>query len=514
MTLPFWLDPVYDSAGMAEADRWAIDQAGVPSLSLMEAAGEALARETEAIAGPGPVKVVCGKGNNGGDGLVAARHLAAWGHRVEVLMILGREGLSEDARINLERLEGIPVREGAEALAAIEGEGTFIDAILGTGFSGHPREPVSDAIERLGVCSGPLVACDVPTGVDASTGEAVLAAAADITVTFHGLKVGHLVNPGKTVCGTVRVVDIGIPEAAPRGDAAGVTTPEVADLLPPRGADSTKFSSGRVSIVGGSRGLTGAVTLASLAAARAGAGYVTAAVPASLEPVLETKLTEVMTVGCPDDGAGGFSGEAVDTVLEHCRGADAVLLGSGIGRTPDVLRLVESVASMIEAPLVIDADALSVLGTNLDPIAERTAPTVMTPHPGEMARLLGIDAERVEARRLASVLELAARTGAIALLKGDDTIVCDGSVTAINDRPSPALATAGTGDVLAGMIAAFIGRGVDPLPAAAAAVICHAEAGVVATDDIGIPEGVIASDVIAAIPEAAGSLSDPDRGVE
>lgn len=514
MSLPFWLDPVYDASTMAAADDWAIEQAGIPSLALMEAAGEALARETEAIAGPGPIKVICGKGNNGGDGLVAARHLASWGHEVEVLMILGTDGLSEDAQANLERLQGVTLLEGRDALDAIEGEATFVDAILGTGFSGAPRQPVSDAIEAMGGGSGPVVACDVPTGVDASTGEAPFAVAADLTVTFHGLKIGHLVNPGKGLCGAVRVVEIGIPDAAPTGDAAGVIGPEVVGLLPVRSSASTKFSSGRVSVVGGSRGLTGAVCLASEAAARAGAGYVTAAVPSSLEPIFESKLTEVMTLGCRDDGSGTFAPESAKEVIAHCEGASAVLLGSGIGRSPEAKGLVAEVVRALDSPLVIDADALSVLGPELAAIAAREAPTVMTPHAGEMGRMLGVDAGEVEARRIASAVELAERSGATVVLKGDDTVIRSGNVTAINDLPSPALATAGTGDVLAGVITAFLARGVEPLAATAAAVISHSRAGRVAADRIGLPEGVVASDVISALPEAIASFGDSDREVE
>lgn len=514
MNLPSWLSPVYDAAGMTAADRWAIDQAGVPSLTLMESAGMGLARETEALAGPGPIRVLCGKGNNGGDGLVAARHLAAWGHRVEVLLVLGAEGLSPDASANLERIQGIPILEGLEAMEAIEGEATFVDAILGTGFSGEPRDPVSTAIDALRQCSGPVIACDLPTGVDASTGEAPLAADADLTVTFHGLKVGHLVNPGKELCGITRVVEIGIPEDAPAGGAAGVIGPGVLDLIPARGSSSTKFSSGRVSVVGGSRGLTGAVCLAAGAAARSGAGYVTAAVPSSLEPIFETKLTEVMTLGCPDDGNGGLVGAATEFVVDHCLGAGAVLLGSGIGRTPEVTRLVEAVARSVESPLVIDADALSVLGTGVEMLADRSAPTVLTPHAGEMGRLLGIDAAAVEARRLSSAAELAERTGATVVLKGDDTIVRNRASTAINDLPSPALATAGTGDVLAGMIAALIARGVEPFAAASAGVLCHSRAGKVATQRIGLAEGVIATDVVDALPEAFAPTFCRDRTVE
>ncbi|MBK5111534.1 MAG: NAD(P)H-hydrate epimerase, partial [Thermoleophilia bacterium] len=287
-----WLDPVYDAAGMGRADRWAIDRAGIPSLELMESAGRALADETAGIAGAGPVRVVCGKGNNGGDGLVAARHLIESGHETEVVLLWPADQLSPDSAANLARLP-MEVVTGAESGAgsladdALSGSGAVIDAVLGTGFEGKPKAPVDAAIEAMNGSGAPLVCCDVPSGVNATTGEAGPAVSGDLTVTFHGLKVGHLIAPGKHLAGPVRVADIGIPPDAPAGEAAGAIRPEVLGLLPSRGATSTKFTSGRVTVVGGSPGLTGAVCLAAEAAIRSGAGYATVAVPAGLEPVFE-----------------------------------------------------------------------------------------------------------------------------------------------------------------------------------------------------------------------------------
>jgi NAD(P)H-hydrate epimerase len=221
-----------------------------------------------------------------------------------------------------------------------------------------------------------------------------------------------------------------------------------------------------------------------------------------------------MTLGCHDDGSGTFAPESATEVIAHCEGASAVLLGSGIGRSPEAKGVVGEVVRALDSPLVIDADALSLLGPDLAAVAAREAPTVLTPHAGEMGRMLGVDAGEVEARRIASAVELAEGTGATVVLKGDDTVIRSGNVTAINDLPSPALATAGTGDVLAGVITAFLARGVEPLAATAAAVISHSRAGRVAADRIGLPEGVVASDVISALPEAIASFGDSDRGVE
>ena len=498
-----WLDPLYDAAGMAAADRWAIDEAGIPSLELMETAGRAVADIAMGMAGSGSVLVVCGKGNNAGDGLVAARHLAEVGLEVEVLLLWPGDELSPDAAANLDRLRGIPVDEGSGSLVRREPPGLVVDSILGTGFEGEPREPVATAIEWINRAGCPVLACDIPSGVDASTGVAGLAVEADRTVTFHGPKVGHFIRPGKGLVGALEVAPIGIPPEAPSGDAAGIITERVLSILPPRGPVSTKFSSGRVSLIGGSRGLTGAVVLASRGAIRAGAGYATAAVPASLEPTVTATQAEVMTLACPEGEQPGTLGpEAAETILDHCRGAAAVVLGSGIGRADGTAALVRQLVEAVEAPLVVDADGLSLLGNDPGPIASRGHPTVITPHPGEMARLLGRETEEVEARRLNSALEESSRTGAVVVLKGDDSIVTGPGGIAIDDLPAPGLATAGTGDVLAGVCGAFLARGLEPFDAAAAAVFVHARAGRIAALGAGSADGTIASDVVEALPQA------------
>jgi NAD(P)H-hydrate epimerase len=504
-----WLAPVYDAAGMAAADRWAIEDQGVPSLELMEEAGHALARVTGEVAGPGPVRVVCGKGNNGGDGLVAARHLVESGYEVEVVLLWPGDELSEDSQANLRLLEGADVLEGSGALSRLEGSGAIIDAVLGTGFAGQPRSPVSDAINAINATSCPVVACDVPSGVDGSTGEAGSAVRAERTVTFHGIKVGHLVSPGKHLCGAVEVAPIGIPFGAPEGRAAGLINEKVLDLLPRRGAESNKFTSGRVSVVGGSKGLTGAVCLAAEAAIRAGAGYATAAVPSDLEPIFEAKLTETMTLGCGSD-AGRLGPSALEAAAAHCENAAAAVLGSGLGRDPGAASFLRDLAASVVSPVVIDADGLGALGGDLGLVAARRGPTVLTPHEGEMARLLGRDSADVAAHRLEAAVKLAREAGAVAVLKGDDTIVTDGETVAINSLPAPGLATAGTGDVLAGVVGAFLARGLEPFEAACAAVHCHSRAGRLAAAHLGSPDGVIAGDVVGAIP--AAMVPGPDGG--
>jgi hydroxyethylthiazole kinase-like uncharacterized protein yjeF len=493
-----WLTPLYDAAGMRAIDSWAIEEVGVPSLELMENAGRSVAELVADLTPGGPVRVVCGKGNNAGDGLVAARHLAEMGFEVEALLLWPGEELSGDAKANLERFDA----EHAEGELAprLAGSGAVVDAIFGTGFSGEPRQPARAAIEAICRCGAPVVACDVASGVDASSGEvAEVAVEADLTVSFHAAKLGHRIAPGKWHTGELRVAPIGVPDGDPGEPAAGVIDPSVLALTPRRGARSTKFSSGQVTVAGGSRGLTGAVQMSSRAAIRAGAGYATVAVPADLEPVFEAGQPEVMSVGCPG-GDGCLAPSSAKPLLRAFERAAAGALGPGLGRDPGSVELAREVLPAIEAPLVLDADGLNAFAGELGRIAARRAPTVLTPHAGELGRLLGRSADRVSAHRLAAAREAAAAADAVLVLKGDDTIVVDGERVAVNAVPAPGLATAGTGDVLSGMTAALLARGLEPFAAACAAVLAHARAGRDAAARIGAAESVIATDVIDSVP--------------
>jgi NAD(P)H-hydrate epimerase len=512
-----WLRGLYDAEGQRSVDRWAIEDQGVDSLELMEAAGQAVAEAVARLSPQGPVRVVCGKGNNGGDGLVAARLLRGMGFEVEALLLWPADELSEDASANLERLGGSTDAKrdlerargagifevGDDIVTRLAGSGAVIDAIFGTGFAGAPREPAAAAIAAIATVKeggASVVACDVASGVDAATGEVAGAVVeADVTVTFHGAKVGHYVAPGKWATGELVVAPIGIPAGAPEPAAAGVIEPAVLDLLPRRGAQSTKFSSGQVTIAGGSRGLTGAVRMSSTAAIRAGAGYATVVVPADLEPIFEAAEVEVMSKGIAGP-AGRLGTEGADEILAAFERAAGGVLGPGLGRDEDSLALAREVAPRIGAPLVIDADGLNAFAGQLDRLAARSAPTVLTPHAGELGRLLERDSAEIGERRLAAAKEAAAWSGAVVVLKGDDTIVTDGERVAINAVSAPALATAGSGDVLSGLTAALLARGLEPFAAACAAVIAHARAGREAARRVGLVESVIATDVIAAIP--------------
>jgi ADP-dependent NAD(P)H-hydrate dehydratase / NAD(P)H-hydrate epimerase len=497
-----WLQPLYDAEGMRAVDRWAIEEQGVPSLRLMEAAGTAVAEAVAALSPQGPVRIVCGKGNNAGDGFVAARHLSGMGFETDVLLLWPGEELKGDAAANLGRIEA--EEAGADLTSRLEGSGAVIDAIFGTGFAGAPREPAAAAIEAINRCGVPVVACDIASGVDAASGEvAGVAVEADVTVSFHAAKLGQRIAPGKWGTGELLVAPIGIPPGAPAPAAGGVIDPSVLALAPARGPRSTKFSSGQVTVAGASRGLTGAVRMSSLAAVRAGAGYATVAVPADLDLVFELAQPEVMSAPCPG-GDGCLVPASRKAVLRSFERAAAGVLGPGLGRDPGSLELAREVAPAIQCPLVIDADGLNAFAGRVEELRARPAPTVLTPHAGELGRLLERDSEEVDAHRLSAVREAVEASGAVVLLKGDDTIVCDRDRLAVNAISAPALATAGSGDVLSGLIAALLARGLEPFAAACAGVVAHARAGREAARRVGAAESVIATDVIDSIP--AGML--------
>jgi hydroxyethylthiazole kinase-like uncharacterized protein yjeF len=474
MAIAPWLEPLPDAAQQRAIDTWAIDELAIASETLMERAGTGLARLVADRVPEGRIAVLAGKGNNGGDGRVAARLLSDRGRDVDLIDI------SADAAPGLDldtRLDDCAV---------------VIDALLGTGARDAPRAPVAAAISAINAAreEGILViACDVPSGVDASTGEvAAEAVRADHTVTFHSAQPGLWLSPGKGHVGGVTIVDIGIPTwDLPVDIDTGLITQTVLAEVPRRGADSTKFTSGHVLVVAGSQQYTGAPVMVSLAAARAGAGYVSVSVPPAVVPVLQGKLTEPMVT----DHDGAFS------LLER---ANAVVVGPGLGTGTGVGALVRRLCQEAEMPLVLDADGLNALAGDLAFLTTRGQPTILTPHAGELGRLLDCGSSEISSHRLAKAQAAAQRSGAIVVLKGDDTIIAhpDGR-TAISPGGVPALATAGTGDVLSGVIGAYVGKGLDPFTAACAGVYAHLRAGALAARFIG-QEGVIASDVIAELP--------------
>jgi ADP-dependent NAD(P)H-hydrate dehydratase / NAD(P)H-hydrate epimerase len=464
--------PLHDAASMRAAEAAAF-AGGVEGRVLMETAGGAVARAVrEAFGGARRVICVCGGGNNGGDGLVAARLLRAGGVDASCLVVASRPYAGDAlAACDAAVAAGVPVSRVGAVGEGLIGADLIVDALLGTGAAGAPRGAVAEAIAAIGSAGVPVVSVDIPSGVDASTGEVPGAAVtADLTVTLHAEKAGLRIMPGLGHAGRVEVAPIGIPDRTGVRAPGVVAGSEAVAALPPRPRGGSKYDAGMVVCVGGSAGLTGAIALAASAALRAGAGLVVAAVPARLNDLLEVKLTEPMTLPCPDvDGA--LAPAAAEVILDRIARADAVVLGPGMGRTEGARALARELIPRISCPLLVDADGLFAVGTDLSLLAARTAPTVLTPHGGEAARLLGAP---VGAARLAAARRIAADAAAICLLKGPDTIIAapDGSF-AVRDGDTPGLATAGAGDVLAGTIGALLARGAEPGLAAAAGAAAH-----------------------------------------
>lgn len=433
------LEPLYTAEEMRAAE------AGHDVDELMERAGRAVAEcVLERFPDVRTFALYAGGGANGGDGRIAAR-------------ILKEHGWTQ----------------------VEENPGLVIDALFGTGFRGPPREEAAALIERVNGSSAPVVAVDIPSGVDASTGEVPGAAVeAALTVTFHGRKVGLAVGPGRYYAGEVVVADIGL---AMGKTAHARVTREILRLVPAKTARDSKYSAGAVLVVGGAPGLTGAASLAAESAFRADAGYVLVAVPAESLPVIETKLLE------PVKGTW----DELERLVEK---ADAVALGPGLGRTDEARVLVRRLLGELDVPVVLDADALF----GLEPF-ERTAPTVLTPHSGELARLLGEESKWVDAHRLAALHRAVERFRSTVLLKGADTLVASpGEQVLVCDLGTPALATAGTGDVLTGVVAAFLAKGLEPRLAAAAAAAAEG----VAAELLEPQRGAVASDLLELLPAA------------
>ena len=483
-------EPLYTATEMREAEA----TYGGPTLDLMERAGEAVAG-TVARRYPDArrISVWCGTGANGGDGLVVARLLHEAGRSVEVIVVGDRRKISGDAAENLRRISEV----GLEISDEPAGSDVIVDALYGTGFSGVPRREAAEVFDAINVSGDPVVSIDVPSGIDASTGRVDgPAVRADATVTFHGRKVGLAIAPGRFHGGEVEVADIGIDDVPTELVAA---TPAILDRIPRRSASDNKYSAGAVLVVGGSIGTAGAPCMTSLAALRSGAGIVFAAVPAAVAHVAEQHLLEVMVRPGADDGEGRFSPAAAEHIVELAGRATAVAIGPGLGRSDGTRELVRILLERLELPIVLDADGLWALTGHLDWVFSRQAPTVLTPHSGELGRLLGQESARIDARRLDAARAGADDTGAVLLLKGADTIVAaPGRSPIVSDLGNPGLASAGSGDVLTGIVAAFLAKGVEPRLAAAAAAAAQ---GVAARRAAGIqgPAGMIASDVIGSL---------------
>lgn len=471
--------PLVDAATMRALDEHTIHSLGVPGDLLMESAGRAVAEAVLALWSPGEaVLVVCGAGNNGGDGLVAARHLHGLGVPVRVALLAEPDALRGDAAANLARLRAAGVNVAHGELRIPEG-GVVVDAVFGTGLSRAVSGPMAARLERLSSARGRarIVAVDLPSGLCADTGQVLgVAPFADVTVTLGLPKLGLTLEPGRSHAGRVVVARIGIVDEAPdcRPHAWMLSRAGAGRALPARPIDGHKGSFGHVLVVAGSPGKAGAATLAAQGAVRAGAGLVTVACPDPLHVILETACPEAMTVAVAQADAGGFTSEAQETVLSLAAERDVVALGPGLGRSEETQAFVRGVVGRLAQPLVLDADALFALAGDPSVLCSRRDPTVLTPHPGEAAHLLGSSASQVNRDRPAAARRIAELTGTVTLLKGAASVVAspDGSLW-VNPTGGPALASGGTGDVLAGVVAAFLAQGVEPALAAALAAFVH-----------------------------------------
>jgi len=502
------------AAEMRELDRRAIEEVGIPSLVLMENAGrttyQILRREFPGLAGP--VAVVAGRGNNGGDGSVVARYLAQDGVPVSIFLVAARDQVKGDALVNLQiaarlgiKIVEVQAEQDLNPLAHhLARSALIVDALLGTGLNSEVRglhRMVIDGINRL---RPPVLAVDIPSGLGADCGRPLGAAVqAQVTVTYGWPKIGQILAPGRDYAGRLWQVDISIPLALAK-DIPGelATAEEMRSLLPPRPRDGHKGAFGHLVVLAGSEGKTGAATLAAAGALRAGAGLVTLGLPAGLNDILEAKLTEAMTLPLPE--APGFRAlgfKALEPLLDFLQQKTALALGPGLGTHPETRVVVRHLARHLPLPVVIDADGVNALAGEPELLKDAAGPRILTPHPGEMARFLGITTREVQEDRLAIARQAAVRSKAVVVLKGAQTLVADpqGRVS-INATGNPALASGGTGDVLTGLIGGFLAQKLNPWDAARLGVYLHGLAADYFAGQYG-PRGLIAGDLPAVLPE-------------
>lgn len=496
---------------MGDADRATIE-AGTPSLELMERAGRAVGRAALELAGGAygrRLVIVCGKGNNAGDGLVAARFLSSRGAFPVVVLLQSAGQLSGDAETNHARLGVVRVIdfEPAKLERELRRASVIVDAIVGTGFSGKLEGPAALAVEAINSSNAPVVAVDIPSGVDGSTGAVEgPAVRADETVTMGAIKVGLVVHPGSEYSGEIRVADIGVAEDRIETNLWLATEEDVRSALPVRPPVAHKTSVGTALLIAGSVGMSGAAVLAARGALRAGAGLVTVAAPASVALEIDQTVLEATTLPLAETGRGTIEASAIDAVLERAEQADAVAVGPGLSRDSETIEFVHKLVGDLGKPLVLDADGINAFSGDPTPIARRKASTLLTPHPGELGRLLGNTTAQIGADRIDAARRAAEVTGAVVLLKGYRTVVAAPSGEAVViTTGGPALATGGSGDVLTGIAVALLAAGLDPFTAGWCAAWIHGRCGDLLTDSRGT-RATVASDVIEVLPEVMRAL--------
>jgi NAD(P)H-hydrate epimerase len=502
---------------MRSIDRRTMDQLGVSGLFLMENAGRGVAsvfRKRFPGLGGKRIAIICGKGNNGGDGFVVARYLIDSGAWIDVALLGSCADLRGDAQVNMERWKalGRSVLEVSHADSDrvlsdfFAGKDFLIDGIFGTGLERNVEGLPALAIELMNGSGAPILAIDVPSGVSSDTG-AVLGCAvrARVTATLALPKLGLLLYPGAGYAGEIECIDIGIPDGAIAEENLTDSLFDLSsarDVFPVRKPDAHKGDCGKVWVLGGSVGLTGAVTMAAESAIRVGAGLVTAAVPASLNDILEVKLTEAMTFPLPETTERNLHSDAGSSFLSAAAEAQVLAVGPGVSRNESALEAVRIVLSKADKPVVLDADGIRAFSGAQDILRRRLAPTVITPHPGEMAVLTGLTIDDVESRRVDLSREIAKDLSITVVLKGAPTVTAtQNGYVYINTSGNAGLATGGTGDVLTGTIAGFVGQGMTVEHAAALGVFVHGLAGDLAAEKL-TQWSMRAGDVIRELPQA------------
>jgi len=508
---------------MRKIDTQTIEDIGIHGMVLMENAGMGVVNAIEERYGgasrPIRVSIFAGKGNNGGDGLVIARHLLNRGYDVTIYLISEPDKFAGDALTNLKIAQKL--RISMEILLAedqladhgtqIAASDLLIDAIFGTGLSGPVIGFAANVIDFLNLTCVPIVSVDLPSGLEADTGKVEGSCIrATLTVTMALPKRGLLLYPGANFVGELEIVDIGIPREVVESQNIQVHQPEaseIATLLPVRQRDAHKGSFGRALILAGSEGLTGAAALASEAALKVGAGLVTLGIPRSLNAIMEVKLTEVMTRPLPETESLSLANGARDEIMSLVDGIDVVALGPGLSRNPETVSLIQQLCKEINIPKVIDADGLNALAEDKNILKGLGPQTVLTPHPGEMSRLMGCSIPDVESDRMGIAQKFAEENGVVLVLKGAPTVIADPQGMAyLNSTGNPGMASGGTGDVLTGAIAGFLSQGLDATEAAMLGVYIHGLAGDLAAAAQG-EAGMLAGDVLQQLPAAIQQLS-------
>ncbi len=500
---------------MQELDRKSIEVFRIPSIVLMENAGRGA---TEVITHAFPstqkkVAIIAGKGNNGGDGFVIARHLLNQGISVKVFLLADPKSLRGDAEINFNifqhmRGEVIPVpssKDYQKTKKSLESFDLLIDGIFGTGLDAEVRGYYREVIDHLNTLHKPIVAIDIPSGLDANTGKPLgTAIRASLTVTFGLPKVGHLISPGFDYVGTLKVIDIGIPKRLVEEEKIQTHLSEYEEirrwLSIPRRPNTHKGDYGHLLVIAGSVGKTGAAAMACEAALRMGAGLVTLAIPKSLNSIMEVKLTEVMTEPLPETPKQTLSLRAFNAILRLCENKRAVIIGPGIGTYKETQSLVVKLIKTLDLPIILDADGLTSLAPQPKALIPMKRPLILTPHPGEMARLIGATPKEVQEDRMTVSRNFSQTHHVYLILKGHRTLIAtpQGEVF-INPTGNPGMASGGTGDVLTGMIGGLICQGFDILPSLRTSVYLHGLAGDKVAQELG-EKSLVATDIIQKIP--------------